>query len=162
MEPRSGVRHLKHVFRVVLLFVVLIVSIVLGRSLFVPESWGRYGWYRADNLAEQKDLPVRHGGDESCQKCHQEEFDARGQGGHKAVRCEVCHAPLVTHADEKVKTADMRTNKTVDLCATCHRKLAARPATFPQIELRAHVEGWGMQYGEGVCFTCHANPHKPL
>jgi len=67
-----------------------------------------------------------------------------------------------THATAEAKTADMKVNKTVELCALCHRKLTARPADFPQIDLRAHVEGWGMQYRDGVCFTCHSNPHKPL
>jgi len=162
MEPRSGLVHLKHVFRVAILLVVVMVGLVLSRSLFIPKSWGEYGRYRGDNLAEQKDRPVRHAGDEACAACHQEQYDTRAKGAHKAVRCEVCHAPMSTHATAEEKIADMKVQKTIELCALCHRKLTARPASFPQVDLRGHVEGWGMKYAEGVCFTCHSNPHKPL
>lgn len=162
MEPRSSLVHLKHVFRVFISLVVVIVGLVLGRSFFVPDSWGEYGTYRGDNLAEQKAFPIRHAGDDACAKCHKEQGDTRALGAHKTVRCEVCHAPMSTHATVDEKTAEMRVQKTVELCATCHRRLNARPETFPQVDLRQHVEGWGMKYGEGVCFTCHSNPHKPL
>lgn len=161
MQPPESLRHLKHVFRVALLLVLLVVVFVLGRYLFIPPSWGMYGFYRGDNLAEQKAHPVRHGGDASCRPCHKEQFATHEGGPHKTVRCEVCHAPVSTHVSGDKKTADMVIKKDVELCAVCHRKLSARPADFPQVELRQHVEGWGQTFSDQVCFMCH-NPHKPL
>ncbi len=54
-------QHTKHVFRVLIALVVLVVTYILVRGSFVPKSFGKHGAYRFDNVAEQRDQPLRHG-----------------------------------------------------------------------------------------------------
>jgi cytochrome c553 len=70
--------HARHVFRVVLVLVVVISAVVLTRGFLVPKSYGDYGAYRGDNVAEQAAIrPPRHGGPASCAPCHAKEAEAR-------------------------------------------------------------------------------------
>lgn len=160
MQVDNPIRHAKHVFRILLLLAATIVAIILGRSAFVPDTWGQYGWYRGANVAEQRDRPVRHGGDVSCQRCHEKQAAAHDDGAHISVRCEVCHAPVAQHAVGGQKIGAMPTHRDRNLCLRCHRRLTARPKDFPQIEPQQHVEDNGGEWGEAVCFDCH-DPHSP-
>ncbi len=153
-------RHTKHIFRVFLLLVLGIVAIVLGRSLFVPPSWGIYGWYRADNVEEQRQHPVVHGGDASCKSCHEEALAKHQSGPHQVVRCEACHAPLAIHVAQDKKAADMPTSRSRDVCLRCHRQLEARPDDFPQVQPRQHVDENGGEWSEEACLDCH-EAHQP-
>ena len=161
MQADNPLRHTKHIFRIVILLILGVVAIILGRSLFVPASFGQFGWFRGDNVAQQMAKPVRHGGDDSCQPCHAEQFDTHEGGQHAAVRCEGCHAPVTVHALDGKKTAAMPMLKSRELCLRCHRELDARPDDFPQIQARQHVDDNGGDWDEEVCFQCHA-PHAPL
>ncbi len=38
-------------------------------------------------------------------------------------------------------------------CGVCHDKIVARPANFPQVDLKQHG-------GQSACVTCHS-PHDP-
>ncbi|BDG05469.1 cytochrome C [Anaeromyxobacter oryzae] len=147
----------RHVFRVFFLLLVAVVVVVLGRSLLVPRSYGAYGPYRFDNVAEQAAARVpQHGGAASCGACHAERLKAVGAGAHAKVSCEICHAPLAQHAKGTTKIADMRIDRSFTLCARCHRKIDGRPAGFPQIDLGQHQGGV-----EGkACIECH-DPHSP-
>jgi hypothetical protein len=160
MEAANPLRHTKHIFRVVLLLVFVVVALTLGRTFFVPKSFGAYGPYRGDNVAEQMQKPVRHGNDESCKSCHAAEFDTHAAGKHEKVRCEVCHAPVATHAADGKKIAAMPTMHTRTLCLRCHRQLDARPTSFPQIQPQQHVEEQGGTWKDDACFDCH-QPHAP-
>ena len=79
MNPESPFIHAKHVFRAAILLLAVIVTLVLGRSLFVPESWGEHGWYRGDAVTEHRNRPIRILGDESCAMCHDIEAEAHAQ-----------------------------------------------------------------------------------
>ncbi len=160
MQPDNPLAHTKHIFRIFLLLILFVVALVLGRSAFIPKTWGQYGWYRGDNVAEQRAKPMRHGNDQSCKECHAEEFEEHGGNAHATVRCEVCHAPVVDHAVGKEKIADMPVNPTRHMCLLCHQKLKARPAKFPQINPREHVKTNGGDWGPEVCIECH-EAHAP-
>jgi hypothetical protein len=161
MQADNPLRHAKHVFRIGVILVLLVLAIILGRAAFVPDSWGQTGWYRHDNVAQQMAKPVRHGGDNSCKGCHEEQFAAHEEGSHAPVRCEVCHGPVTIHAAANKKIAEMPRNRSKGWCLTCHRQLEARPDSFPQIQPRQHVEDNGGDWGEEVCLECHG-PHAPL
>ncbi len=177
MHPNNPLWHAKHIFRVALLLLVGLASVGLGRSLFVPKSWGQYGHYRGDNLEEQRSLEVRHGGDQSCKECHEEEYAAKAGDSHAKVRCEVCHAPVVEHAlardpdakppedpkadRENRKTKDMPIDRSNSLCLRCHGKLLARPKTFPQVEGKKHVLENDGEWKNETCVDCHEAPHEP-
>lgn len=150
--------HARHVFRVALVLVVVIAAVSLGRGLLVPKSYGLYGPYRYDNVAEQMNVrKPAHGGPAACGECHTEEFKKRSAGSHKTVSCEVCHAPLAVHVKDDGSVAAMPVDRSFTLCARCHRKIDGRPAKFPQVDLDQHVSG----PVEGkVCLGCH-DPHSP-
>lgn len=161
MEPASPLRHAKHIFRVFLLLIVALVVLILGRDFLVPPTFGEYGHYRAANVAEQRALAPRHGGDRACLPCHREQYSTHESGVHATVRCELCHAPVAVHAKDGEKIADMPIRKTADLCILCHQRLEARPSAQAQIQPKAHVLEQGSEPGPESCFDCH-DPHSPL
>jgi hypothetical protein len=150
--------HARHVFRALLVLIAVVAVVSIGRSFMKPQSYGVYGSYRADNVAEQMSVrPPRHGGAASCTPCHAEKAKQRAAGGHKVVSCEVCHAPLSRHVADGKKVAPMPVDASFVLCARCHRKVSGRPEKFPQVVLEQHVDG----PVEGkVCLGCH-DPHSP-
>jgi len=161
MRPDSPLAHAKHILRAGLLLVAVAVVLVLGRSFFVPPSWGEYGRYRGDNVAQQRAIPPRHGGNAACRECHEDETTELLAGAHAKLACEGCHAPLASHASGDELLAEMPVRKDAELCLGCHRQLDARPAGHPQINERAHLAEQEVEPAPDVCFDCHA-PHSPL
>jgi hypothetical protein len=150
--------HARHVFRAGLVLVVVIAAVSLGRALLVPRSFGVYGSYRYDNVAEQRNARAPlHGSAASCAPCHAKQAAARAAGGHKAVSCEVCHAPLGVHVTGTEVKAKMPVDPSYTLCARCHRKIAGRPEKFPQVVLEQHVP---VAVEGRICLDCH-DPHSP-
>jgi hypothetical protein len=163
MNPESPLTHAKHVFRAAILLVAALVAMVLGRSLFVPDTWGEFGPYRGAAVAEHRDKPIRHGGNESCAMCHDAEPASHAAGVHSSVPCEACHGPVALHADleEGEILAEMPTRRTRELCELCHRRLHSRPSEFPQINVREHLQENGGELTPDACFECH-DPHSPI
>jgi hypothetical protein len=153
--------HSKHIIRAVLLLVAIAVVFFVGRHFLIPGSFGDYGHYRSDSIAEIADRPLAHGGPEACVECHADDTAWVLDEEHGAVACEVCHAPVATHAVGGEKTADMTVRRTTELCAWCHQRLAARPVTFPQVVLIEHVTDKGAELTEGICLECH-DAHDPI
>jgi hypothetical protein len=162
MNPESPLAHAKHVFRAAILLLAALIAMVLGRSLFVPDTWGEYGWYRGASVAEHRAKPVRHGGDEACAMCHDAEYAEHEAGVHARVQCELCHGPVAAHVnlEEGEVLAEMPVRRSRELCELCHRRLEARPADFPQIDVREHVVSSGGELTNDACFQCH-DPHSP-
>jgi hypothetical protein len=163
MNPESPLTHTKHVFRAAILLLAVLVAMVLGRSLFVPKTWGEFGRYRGAAVTDFRQKPIRHGGDESCAMCHDEEYAEHAAGAHASVQCELCHGPVAAHVnlEEGEVLAEMPVRRSRELCELCHRRLAARPDEFPQIDVREHVTGNGGELTDDACFACH-QPHSPL
>lgn len=163
MNPESPLVHAKHVFRAAILLIAVVVTLFLGRSFFVPETWGEYGWYRGAAVEDHRAKEVRHQGDDACGMCHDTEFAEHAAGVHAPVRCELCHGPAATHIDmeEGEKTGDMPIRRTRELCELCHRELAARAAEFPQVDVREHLAENGGELTSDACFECH-DPHSPF
>lgn len=163
MDPESPLVHSKHVFRAAILLLVGLVALVLGRSLFVPDTWGETGWYRGAAVREHREKPVRHGGNEACEMCHEAEYAEHTAGVHAPIHCELCHGPMGLHVDleEGEKLADMPVRRNRELCELCHREQAARPADFPQIDVREHLQENDVEVTPTACFDCH-DPHSPF
>lgn len=150
--------HARHVFRVALVLVAAVAAVLLARGRLVPRSYGAYGPYRADNVAEQ--MAVRaplHGGAAACGECHDDQFKKRAAGSHRTVSCEVCHGPLGLHVKSDGSVEAPRVDRSYTLCARCHRKIDGRPAKFPQVVLEEHVNA---PLEGKVCLGCH-DPHSP-
>jgi hypothetical protein len=150
--------HARHVFRVALVLIVAIAAVLIGRGFLVPHSYGTFGPYRADNVAEQmRARTPAHAGAASCTPCHQAKAAAHDAGSHRTVSCEVCHAPLLRHVAGGKVTGPMAVDKAFTLCARCHRKIQGRPDKFPQVVLEQHVT---TKLEGPVCLECH-DPHSP-
>ncbi len=153
--------HAKHIIRAVLLIVIGLLVFVVGRHFAIPESFGMYGSYRFDSVAEfTSDAPV-HGAPGACAACHDEEAETLSGGKHSTVSCEVCHGPLGAHVRDNDWFAEMPVRRSHALCALCHERLAARPKEFPQVVLSDHVADGGAEMSESVCSECH-HAHNPI
>ncbi len=150
----------KHIWRLFILVFIGIAAFMVGRILFVPNTFGIFGHYRASNVAEQKAFPVILQGPESCEPCHADEFDLWKNSAHKTIICEDCHAPYGSHIRNDDKYANMEINHSFELCMRCHQQLAARPDKFPQIDPLDHLAEFKLSLGDTVCLSCHS-PHDP-
>jgi hypothetical protein len=155
--------HARHVFRALLVLLVVVVAVSLGRDALRPKSFGKYGSYRADNVAEQMNVrPPQHGGAASCAPCHAPQATKRTAGRHQTVSCEICHGPLALHVVDGKRIAAMPRDTSFTLCARCHRRILGRPEKFPQVVLEQHVrdQGGALPVQGRACLDCH-DPHSP-
>jgi len=159
-------KHSKHIWRVVIILIGVGVFVVSGRSFMLPSSFGQAGHFRYDSISEYMAKPLRHGGDASCEKCHEKNFALHETGKHQTVRCEVCHGALSLHVVDGKKVADARVPRKYEWCAICHQAQPAKPAGFPTINIKDHLATMtGSPVTDpidpAVCLGCH-NPHDPL
>ncbi len=143
-----------HLKRALMLLAIAIIGFIAIRSIIVPDSFGQYGWYRANSVNDLQDFPVQHAGSKSCgdESCHKEIYSIWSESGHKTVNCETCHGPAQEHVNN-VRIMPPPANDSRDYCGLCHFKRVARPSDFKQIDPETH--------GENLkCAYCH-NPHKP-
>lgn len=143
----------KIIFRLLLSFIVFVTVFIFIRQLVVPESFGKYGHYRANSIEDNKAIVPYYKGEEKCTSCHQDVFDLKFSDLHAEISCETCHPPLIdAYTDCKVKPPIME--GTIEFCAQCHKMNMAREAIgFPNLDIKEHEEGKN-------CIECH-NPHAP-
>lgn len=157
--------HSKHLWRAILILVFVFVVGIIVRHFAIPKSFGLDGPYRYEALNDLKSRTPVHGSRTGCQSCHSDVWDTAAKGKHATINCEVCHAPLTVHAQDAVKTADMPSNRSADLCAYCHQKLRARPEDMPQLDFMEHLTKLEAapedgKIPEGTCIVCH-DAHSP-
>jgi uncharacterized CHY-type Zn-finger protein len=143
----------EHLLRVAAVFVVGLISFLALRSALVPRSFGQYGHYRGNALAEISARPVKYAGHKVCEDCHDDIVAVKKTGKHAGVNCEACHGPLANHAADPASVVPQLPDTAV-LCARCHEANLAKPAAFPQVDTKDHSGGQ-------VCKMCH-QPHSPL
>jgi hypothetical protein len=138
------------ILRLVLLTVAIIGSYLVARFLLTPSSFGQYGWYRGEALAELASHPASLAGKRACQECHDEQFQKVANFGHKDLSCEVCHGFGRAHADDPdVKMQVLNYGH----CVRCHEANPSRPKWHKQINPKDHYTG-------DKCTECHV-PHAP-
>lgn len=134
------------------LLVVFILIFLIARHFLVPESFGKYGHYRANAMDEIGALPIHYAGKEECAACHDKEAAQLSSDVHAGLSCEVCHGPGAKHAD------DPETNKLIkpgtrEDCGKCHNiNPARRIEVIDQIDIKTH------HLEKENCIDCH-NPH---
>ena len=141
-----------HLFRLAAVFLVGLIAFLTLRTLLVPRSFGRYGHYRANAIAEIAALPVHYAGHQVCEGCHGDVQEAKSKGSHKGVACESCHGPLAAHANDPASVTPAKLD-TSALCPRCHQESIAKPKNFPQVNAPDHSGG-------AACNSCH-QPHSP-
>ena len=141
-----------HLFRLAGVFAAGLLLFVALRSVLVPRSFGQYGHFRGNALADIKAQPVHYAGHEACEACHSDVLDQKVKGKHARVNCEACHGPLATHAGDPGGTTPEKLD-TAKLCVRCHEANTAKPKWFPQVVSADHSAGL-------ACNECH-QPHNP-
>ncbi|MFQ5636335.1 MAG: hypothetical protein ACE5G3_13530 [Gammaproteobacteria bacterium] len=146
-----------HLFRLALLLLLGVVAFLGVKNLMTPASWNYEVWYRAAARGELAGLPAVHGGNESCQSCHEDAYDDVTSYSHETLNCEGCHGPLTKHVRDGEKIAHAREGSNWQ-CLNCHAASISKSPDFPQYpgNVRRHK-----QRKDGVlCTKCH-DPHDP-
>jgi hypothetical protein len=141
-----------HLFRLAAVFALGTLLFLVMRSFLVPKSFGQYGHYRGNAMAEIAARPVRFAGHQTCETCHADVLDKKKDGKHAHVNCEACHGPQAKHADDPSAVQPPKLDTAI-LCVRCHEANAAKPKNFPQVASADHSSGL-------PCDTCH-QPHSP-
>ena len=164
VSPRS------HLYRLVVLLVIVAVAFVAIRGLAIPESWDPEKFYRVNSLEDLKLQPLQIGGNDSCagSDCHDQQrvvkhkkhFNALAKGNHRGLACENCHGPLSDHIRDGKHVNAALVSRDNALCLGCHGPLISRPKNFPQFD----AENTGHWYFDVEitqhCHECH-DPHEP-
>jgi hypothetical protein len=139
--------------RLALAFAIFISLFLLLRHFLVPDTFGKYGHYRAASLIDNEQPEIHYSGQEACFKCHQNIEDKKAQDVHSEIHCETCHGPGEKHVISS-KAEDIFKPSGREFCGKCHALNAAKlkSAVF-QIDLEKHNTGKN-------CIECH-NPHQP-
>ena len=138
--------------RLPILLVLLVIALLVIRSMLVPSDFGKYGHYRGSALADAASQEIQYAGQYVCADCHEDEFDAKNEGYHKSLSCEICHGPAAKHTDDPDE-GQLRAPRDRGYCPLCHEYLPSRPTGFPQIITASHNP-------RKPCISCH-EPHNP-
>lgn len=139
------------IIRLVILTIGIVAAYLVARYFLTPPSFGEYGWYRGQALAELRGAPPVFAGRKACEECHPNEYERVAKHEHQSVSCEACHGPGQAHADNP-DVAGMRI-LTYSHCVRCHEANPSRPKWHKQIDPKDHYSG-------EKCTECHI-PHHP-
>jgi len=140
----------KHIVRLIGLVVFSLAAAFVAKWYFTPDSFYRFGHYRADSVPEIAAQEPVFQTPRYCKECHGERHAQWSASNHKTVICEVCHGAAKGHPLNGKLPIPEDTRK---LCTLCHEAMPGRPRTQPQIDLAQHSSGQ-------QCAVCH-NPHAP-
>jgi hypothetical protein len=157
-------------YRMRLIFICIGIFVMVGigflfKSLLLPDSFGVYGPYRADAIKEAAQVPIRHGTNDSCFKCHPFEAKIQKAGLHKTISCEFCHGTYADHVAEGKKTGilPVKTGEAITtLCLRCHNtEIKARSEkVIKTVALPNHLKDQQVKLTH-TCNQCH-HVHAPL
>lgn len=148
-----------HVWRPLLIVLVVVCGILMTRALVVPEDFGvyergyMYGWHRKSNEAEWKTIRVKYKTARVCAGCHKDKHDELIKSVHAAISCENCHGPNYDHPEDPL---GMNIDRSRNLCIRCHSYLPYKGTLrggIPGIDPDKH-------YPSAECVLCHI-PHDP-
>lgn len=148
-----------HVWRPLYIVIVIVGSILLVRTMLVPDDFGihergyMYGWHRKSNEAEWKTVRVKYKTAKVCAECHSDKYNDIKASGHASISCENCHGPAYDHPQDPV---GLNIDRSRALCIRCHSFMPyqnnARDS-IPGINPEKH-------YPQAQCVMCHF-PHNP-
>ncbi|MFH1049713.1 MAG: hypothetical protein V1779_02145 [bacterium] len=160
--------HIITVFSII--FVLIIIAIIID-NLLQPKSFNEHGHFRWDAVNELLSQKVINQDINTCRECHQDIYQLHQKDAHYNVPCVDCHSAGNLHvsyhrhdADSKNITkeqAKLKKEFNFEGCLYCHRKLAARPTDFPQIDQKEHYKFMHVKDSNTKCIVCHS-PHEPI
>jgi hypothetical protein len=148
----NGLKDAEHLLRLLSAFVIGIIVFVLLRSALVPRSFGQYGHFRGNAIAEIAAHEASFAGHQTCEGCHTDILEQKNAGRHAHVNCEACHGAQLKHAEDPGSVKPVKL-EAAQLCVRCHEANAAKPKAFPQVISAEHSGG-------ASCELCH-QPHSP-
>ncbi len=135
------------------LFAVFIIAFLVARHFLIPESFGKYGFYRADAIDEVALLPIKYAGKAVCIDCHTIEAEQLASDMHAGLSCELCHGPNAKHAEDYEVKEFLIKDGSRESCGRCHSlNLARKTEVIKQIDINTHHPL------KENCIECH-NPH---
>jgi hypothetical protein len=154
-----------HVIRIALGLVVFAAIGFIGKTALTPDSFGKYGHYRADAVMEEANREIRIWTNASCLGCHKYEAQLHLSGKHRTISCEFCHGPYADHIKDGKKVAALPVKKGDDikiLCLRCHNKaIHARPKDIIKtVTMPDHLKEQKVKLTH-LCVQCH-HQHAPL
>ncbi|MBS3993219.1 MAG: hypothetical protein KGZ87_05845 [Bacteroidetes bacterium] len=151
----------KLIFRLVLSFLVFVGVFMLIQDYLTPESFGKYGHYRANSLDDNKKIIPQFKGEDACASCHEDIYEKKSETVsfdddeyilHSNLKCETCHSPKIDARTEcKIKPPKLESTR--KMCGQCHSINASRKNKIKMIDMSDHNT-------EKNCVECH-NPHNP-
>ena len=134
------------------LLAVFICLFLVARHFLIPESFGKYGHYRANSMDEIAALPIHYAGKSVCVDCHDTEALKLSSDLHSGLTCEVCHGSGAKHVDDP-ENNKLEKHGSREFCGRCHSFNAARRTeVIHQIDIKTH------NIEKENCIDCH-NPH---
>ncbi|MCK5837338.1 MAG: hypothetical protein KAH09_08740 [Desulfobacula sp.] len=157
-------------YRLRLLIVLLSIGVLAGsgllfKKLLLPDSFGNYGYYRADAINEAALVLIRHGTNKSCFTCHAHEAKNHKKGRHQTISCEFCHGTYADHVADGKKIAPLPVKKEKEittLCLRCHNtEIKARhEEVIKTVAMPNHLKDQNVKLTHN-CNQCHY-VHAPL
>src|SRR5512138_3716911 len=92
-------RDYEHLVRLGAIAVFALLMFVVVRAALVPDSFGRYGHYRAAAEDEIRAKPIVYAARDACADCHADIVELRKSSRHDPISCQTCHGPLARHAE---------------------------------------------------------------
>ncbi len=159
----------RHVLRLLVVIALLGLCGLGSQQYLKPATFGEIGNYRAESLSEIMVREPVHQGKSSCEECHADIYELHEKDIHYGVQCEDCHGPARNHvlhhsgedATIPAEMAVLSKEYTLEGCLFCHRKLVARPPSFPQIDPLEHFAFLKVKDPTTRCTECHS-PHEPI
>lgn len=149
----------RHVYPLLIIVGLGLATAFVVRHLLIPETFGKFGFYRAGALDDEKARQPRHTGRAACTECHEDIATLHAGDVHASVECETCHGMGGKHV--KDNDAPMARADAKEDCLVCHRLLDARPGGFPQVDWQKHYQFVGVKDPTTACVRCHSG-HEPL
>ena len=165
MQPEFKSSPTAHVVRIALTLAGMMIIGFSLRPLFLPDEFGKYGYYRPGAVEDEANRVVRNMNNESCFDCHPRIKKIHLAGVHKDVLCEVCHGAHGDHVEGETVIGAMpvvRDQEIRPMCLRCHTKIvqALPPETIKLVALPEHMEKRKVRT-DHVCNQCH-HVHAPL
>lgn len=160
-----------HIIAIFSIIFVLILVALISKKLLQPDSFDKFGHYRWKALSEIENQKIINQNIKVCAECHNDIYQIHQKDAHYHVPCVDCHGAgdshVAFHRDTSKsksiskKQAEMPKKYNLEGCLFCHRKLAARPSDFPQIDKDKHFKFLKVTKPNTKCTDCHS-PHQPI
>lgn len=160
-----------HIYFIFSIILGLLIIAQIADWLLKPASFDKFGHYRWDAIGEIQSQKIVNQNTKVCSECHNDIFNLHEKDAHYNVPCVDCHGAGNLHVafhkggkDAKnitLKQAVLKKEYNLEGCLFCHRKLAARPKDFPQVDVEEHFKFLNVTDPKTKCTDCHS-PHEPI